>query len=177
MLTNDDASEQNAAGKVIWTLGFDDSAKQKIVEEPGCIEALEKLIEESDDTSVKQQATGALWVAGVKQCPHTDGMWNSKRREHCGSLGWNNVLILTVCETASDGGIVGRWGETMSSYWRYVMKKLLESLLNNVGDNVSPCFAPFTNYYFCLIHMMNNSCISFRNFYHNLFLSYLFAKL
>ena len=74
MLTNDDASEQNAAGKVIWTLGFDDSAKQKIVEEPGCIEALEKLIEESDDTSVKQQATGALWVAGVKQCPHTDGM-------------------------------------------------------------------------------------------------------
>lgn len=68
MLQTSDDEEQLAAGKALWTLAFDDGVKQKIIEQPGCLEALEALTT-SEKGTVRQTVKGALWVikAGHKK--------------------------------------------------------------------------------------------------------------
>ena len=60
MMDYTDEEEQLVAARTIWNLSFDKDVKQKIVEEPGCLVALEKL-KVSSNTNVKKMASGALW--------------------------------------------------------------------------------------------------------------------
>ena len=48
------------AARTIWNLSFDADVKQKIIEEPGCVSAIEKLAN-SKNQGVKKMAKGAMW--------------------------------------------------------------------------------------------------------------------
>ena len=65
MLKSTDQQEQKAAAKAIWTLSFDKDARERIKEEPDCVETLEEL-QNCEYTSVKKQASGALWIIQQK---------------------------------------------------------------------------------------------------------------
>ena len=51
---------QRAAAIALWSLSFDQNVKQKIIEEPQCMETLEKLANSEED-HVRKAAKGALW--------------------------------------------------------------------------------------------------------------------
>ena len=60
MMEYTDEEEQYVAARTVWTLSFDAGVKQRIVEEPGCVVALEKL-SISSDSRVRKAAQGCLW--------------------------------------------------------------------------------------------------------------------
>ena len=60
MIKTGDDEEKAAVCQAIWTLSFDDSVKQKILDEPECVENIEKLTEH-EHKQVKKSAKGAMW--------------------------------------------------------------------------------------------------------------------
>ena len=78
MLNYKDTGEQQAAARTLWTLAFDKDAKERIKEEEGCVEALEKL-SESEEPGVKKAANGALWIIKGKSEKQQKGILDSKQ--------------------------------------------------------------------------------------------------
>ena len=60
MLQRKKAEEHAASAQCLWTLSFDKDVRQKILDEPGCVDTLETLVE-SEDKAVRLAAKGALW--------------------------------------------------------------------------------------------------------------------
>ena len=60
MMQYTDVDEQCSAARALWSMSFDQEVKQKIVEEPQCVETLEKLAN-SEAAHVRKAAKGALW--------------------------------------------------------------------------------------------------------------------
>ena len=60
MMQYKDEEEQLVAAKTVWTLSFDPTVKQRLVEDEGCLQALETLAI-SENRGVKKMAQGALW--------------------------------------------------------------------------------------------------------------------
>ena len=60
MLKYDDIEEQICAATALWNLSFDDTSRDLIKKEPGCIEALKNL-QKSDNETARYEANGALF--------------------------------------------------------------------------------------------------------------------
>ena len=60
MLGAKSEEKQYTAARLLWTLSFDEDVKQRIIAEPGCVDALNELTA-SQNSGVKKQASGTLW--------------------------------------------------------------------------------------------------------------------
>ena len=78
MMNYNDEEEQLVAARTIWNLSFDQDVNEKIMEEPECLTALEKLTV-SSNKALNKMAEGALWKIkgeGNKRAPAYVGKYD-----------------------------------------------------------------------------------------------------
>ncbi|KAK7481464.1 hypothetical protein BaRGS_00027315, partial [Batillaria attramentaria] len=95
MLQHDDPKEQATTATCIWTLAFDKTARQKIIECEGLVPALEAL-EKSEHGPVKKAAVGALWIIKGENDPSSTRPKSAmKSRSHIMiSYSWNEKELV-----------------------------------------------------------------------------------
>ncbi|PVD36234.1 hypothetical protein C0Q70_03212 [Pomacea canaliculata] len=70
MLQHDDPKEQSSTAHCIWTLSFDKTVRQKIIEHEGLVAALENL-SKNENSEVRKNCLGALWMIKGENDPAT----------------------------------------------------------------------------------------------------------
>ncbi|XP_055872747.1 uncharacterized protein LOC106059484 isoform X3 [Biomphalaria glabrata] len=87
MLRHTDPREQSSAAECLWTLAFDKTVRQTIVESPDLVPALEEL-KNSENSLVKNNVQGALWMIKGENDPAA-----SVSRPNSGNAIKNHIFI------------------------------------------------------------------------------------
>lgn len=73
MLQYDDVREQSSAARILWTLLFDETVREKFVKDEQELATLLENLKDSKDKSVSSNARGALWfITGANQVTELD---------------------------------------------------------------------------------------------------------